>query len=396
MKKQAYKDILTLTELKLPEWQERARKSVEVTYNPETGEATAQSEAQEALLNFILNMGGVRREVYEYLLQPRFHDAALVPSIGMLLCYGAPIEWIRLAVEALEENKITGTLYVNEITEGYKEGIPVEKMEQMLNETNTVFELCQHRLSHTIPQTERKQQEDSVYACKIQQEDGKKEKEEEQAAPSGIKEENMAKVITEAVLTALKNTSRNESVFIGETENNKVKCSEKEKNTQSENAISVGNTSKQKPASVKQDAGNEITEESRAGNMDIEERVPEDTDSEILSKRMLVTDLEQAEKKHGERISFYQILLSRHMKKVFEKMDPKSQEGKIFEIMVQKKYNKEKILAIRRLMKGGMSNEFIFSLLEKDLPEEELMELCDTLIEDMPEENVQEFEEEEA
>ena len=69
---------------------------------------------------------------------------------------------------------------------------------------------------------------------------------------------------------------------------------------------------------------------------------------------------------------------------LYEKLDKETQIGKIFEIMVEKKYKKEKILAIKRLMNGGMTNEFIFSLIEKDISEEELNELCETLVEDMP------------
>lgn len=67
---------------------------------------------------------------------------------------------------------------------------------------------------------------------------------------------------------------------------------------------------------------------------------------------------------------------------MFLKLDEEAQESKIFEIMIGQKYEKGKILAIRRLMNGGMSNEFIFSLLEKDMSEEELTDLCGTLLDD--------------
>lgn len=111
------------------------------------------------------------------------------------------------------------------------------------------------------------------------------------------------------------------------------------------------------------------------------EEIPDFPDGEELQdNHMLVKELKEAEEQAGKRISFFQILLSRHMKKAFAKLDAEAQVSKIFEIMVEKKYGKEKILPIRRLMNGGMSNEFIFSLLEKDFSEEELNELCDTLL----------------
>ena len=102
--------------------------------------------------------------------------------------------------------------------------------------------------------------------------------------------------------------------------------------------------------------------------------------SDILDHRILVMDLKKEQEKSEKRISFFQILLRRHMKKEFSKLEKDDQVGKIFEIMVNKKYDKNQILSIRRLMNGGMTNEFIFSLLEKNLPETELNDLCESLL----------------
>ena len=101
---------------------------------------------------------------------------------------------------------------------------------------------------------------------------------------------------------------------------------------------------------------------------------------DLLDHRVLMVDLKKEQEKSEKRISFFQILLRRHMKKEFSKLEKDDQVGKIFEIMVNKKYDKNQILSIRRLMNGGMTNEFIFSLLEKDLPETELTNLCETLL----------------
>ena len=99
-------EIVTLQELDSEEWKARARESVECAYD-EAGNSTVESDAQETLLNFILNIGGIRRDVYEYLLTPRFRDPSAVASVGILLCYGAPCEWIELVVEALDQNSVT-------------------------------------------------------------------------------------------------------------------------------------------------------------------------------------------------------------------------------------------------------------------------------------------------
>ena len=114
--------ILQLDELNGMECRDEGKRSVEQTYDTETGEPTQTSEAQEMLLNLILSLGGIRKEVWEYLLTPRFHDTQAVASVGRLLCYAAPLEWMELSVEAL--SRMAGTMYVNEITEAYQADMP--------------------------------------------------------------------------------------------------------------------------------------------------------------------------------------------------------------------------------------------------------------------------------
>uniref|UniRef100_UPI003FF0E509 hypothetical protein n=1 Tax=Roseburia sp. TaxID=2049040 RepID=UPI003FF0E509 len=113
---------------------------------------------------------------------------------------------------------------------------------------------------------------------------------------------------------------------------------------------------------------------------ELHDTMTQSEDEEIAKTGILVTELQEERKKQNGAISFFQMLLNKHMKRAFLKLDTKTQDGKIFEIMVGKKYTKGKIMAIRKLMDGGMSKEFIFSLLEKDMSEEELKDLCDTLL----------------
>lgn len=384
-------EILTLKELNSEEWRERARSSVECAYDKSTGNSTPTSEAQEVLLNFVLNMGGIRKDVYEYLLYPRFQDSASVASMGILLCYAASVEWVQLAVQALQKNRISGTLYVNEITEAYKAGIRVEVMRQLLKESETVFELCQRRIGLTPREEGRigEIQEETQSQVKAQQQE-KAVKLDKQSVSVASMEADMVKAVTDAVLTAMQG-------FMGGTEIGRGQMKEDDKENYESMRESLTEQpeeeSKEDPSGHQKDVGSKRQEEQKEkeanvqaeqGNSDHHE-APEFPDGkEILDNQMLVTELREAEKAHSERVSFFQILLSRHMKKAFERLDAEAQVGKIFEIMVEKKYKKDKILAIRRLMNGGMTNEFIFSLLEKDLSEEELTELCDTLVEDMP------------
>lgn len=385
-------EILTLQELDSEEWKVRARESVEHAYD-EAGNSTVESDAQETLLNFILNIGGIRRDVYEYLLTPRFRDPSAVASVGILLCYGAPCEWIELVVEALDQNSVTGNFYVNEITEAFKAEIPVAALQQLLCESTTVFDFCQKKIAlmkatqmHTRKGQEKTDilekadpQEEAMLGKMSKQESG----EEPSAASDGI-EAGMAKAVTDAVLAAMKGFwgQKKSTLIVTESkgeldsEPSSWERNDEHKDTITRRQVKVGILRKQReePINISDPAQEQEGAEA-----------PEFPDGqEILDAKMLVTELQKEEKAHSDRVSFFQLLLSRHMRKEFEKLDEDAQVGKIFEIMVEKKYRKDKILSIRKLMNGGMTNEFIFSLLEKDLPEEELTELCETLVADMP------------
>lgn len=385
-------EILTLQELDSEEWKVRARESVEHAYD-EAGNSTVESDVQETLLNFILNIGGIRRDVYEYLLTPRFRDPSAVASVGILLCYGAPCEWIELVVAALDQNSVTGNFYVNEITEAFKAEIPVAALQQLLRESTTVFDFCQKKMAlmkatqmHTRNGQEKTDilekadpQEEAMLGKVSKQESG----EEPSAASDGI-EVGMAKAVTDAVLAAMKGfwgQKKNTLIVTDpkgelDSEPSSWERNDEHKDTITRRQVKVGILRKQReePINIPDPAQEQEGAEA-----------PEFPDGqEILDAKMLVTELQKEEKAHSDRVSFFRLLLSRHMRKEFEKLDEDAQVGKIFEIMVEKKYRKDKILSIRKLMNGGMTNEFIFSLLEKDLPEEELTELCETLVADMP------------
>lgn len=376
-------EILDLNDLKKAEWQKRARYSVELAHGKESTESTGESEAQEVLLSFIMNLGGVRKDVYEYLMSPRFHSTVAATVIGQLLCYGAPVEWIRLSAEILEKNKAAGTFYVNEITEAYKQGMPFEAVNRIVRESDTAFKMCRERFCY-------RNQSESLST---------------EMREVRMPEPDITETVTSAVLTAMQTFMENAGkspVFaapknkwnepVGQT----VKEETDIRQIQGESGEFLQNAgvedAKSEPAENAEteslenaDAKVSVDEVTMEEEGISQQEMPDFPDGEdIMDNRTLVKELQEAEKSYGERVSFFQILLNKHMRKAFEKLDKEAQVAKIFEIMVEKKYGKEKILAIRYLMNGGMSNEFVFSLLEKDLPEEELRELCETLVDDMP------------
>ena len=349
--------ILQLDELNGMECRDEGKRSVEQTYDTETGEPTQTSEAQEMLLNLILSLGGIRKEVWEYLLTPRFHDTQAVASVGRLLCYAAPLEWMELSVEAL--SRMAGTMYVNEITEAYQADMPFNEVKRIFESSDTVFEMCQRRREYGIGQDKhQKKHPDNVT--------GSEESKDENSL-----EKTVVNAVMEALQLHQKKTKKLSDNMTGSEE-----AEHPDNMTGSEGAEHPDNMT-----------GSEEAEHSDNMTGNEEEELSDDMTGyenedgyDLLDHRVLIMDLKKEQEKSEKRISFFQILLRRHMKKEFSKLEKDDQVGKIFEIMVNKKYDKNQILSIRRLMNGGMTNEFIFSLLEKDLPETELKDLCETLL----------------
>lgn len=397
--------LLGMADLESPKWEKQREASLARARGEEQGNESAEYVAQETLFQLIRDIGGVREDVYEYLMTPRFRSIEAVRVVGELLCYAAPPEWLALSVEALKRSM--GPMYVNEITEAYQAGIPISEVKAFLEKSNTVFEMCQNRRKYKTEElpdmmtgSEKEELPDSVTES---------EKEElpdmMTESDNDMQSEHIAKMITDAVMTTLQ----------------AMKLSEKEKTGAAGRAAAneetklpdsmTGSRAEELPDSMAGSLaeavpGRTVEEEKSAETEDagFPGEEPEFSDgSEIVDNHILVTELKKEEEKLGKRISFFQYLLSRHMRRAFEKLEPEAQVGKIFEIMVEKGYGKRKVLAIRRLMKGGMTNEFVFALLEKDLPETELEDLCETLIDkeagampmhelsEMPEDETEEY-----
>ena len=361
--------ILQLDELNGMECRDEGKRSVEQTYDTETGEPTQTSEAQEMLLNLILSLGGIRKEVWEYLLTPRFHDTQAVASVGRLLCYAAPLEWMDLSVEAL--SRMAGTMYVNEITEAYQADMPFNEVKRIFESSDTVFEMCQRRREYGIGQDKhQKKHPDNVT--------GSEESKDENSL-----EKTVVNAVMEALQLHQKKTKKLSDNMTGSEE-----AEHPDNMTGSEEAeLSDNMTGSEEAEHPDNMTGSEGAEHSDNMTGNEEEELSDDMTGyenedgyDLLDHRVLMMDLKKEQEKSEKRVSFFQILLRRHMKKEFSKLEKDDQVGKIFEIMVNKKYDKNQILSIRRLMNGGMTNEFIFSLLEKDLPETELTDLCETLL----------------
>ena len=361
--------ILQLDELNGMECRDEGKRSVEQTYDTETGEPTQTSEAQEMLLNLILSLGGIRKEVWEYLLTPRFHDTQAVASVGRLLCYAAPLEWMELSVEAL--SRMAGTMYVNEITEAYQADMPFNEVKRIFESSDTVFEMCQRRREYGIGQDKhQKKHPDNVT--------GSEESKDENS---------LEKTVVNAVMEALQ-LHQKKTKKLSDNMTGSEGAEHPDNMTGSEGAEHPDNMTGSEEAehpdnmtgSEEAEHPDNMTGSEGAEHSDNMTGYENEDGYDLLDHRVLMMDLKKEQEKSEKRISFFQILLRRHMKKEFSKLEKDDQVGKIFEIMVNKKYDKNQILSIRRLMNGGMTNEFIFSLLEKDLPETELTDLCETLL----------------
>ena len=385
--------ILQLDELNGMECRDEGKRSVEQTYDTETGEPTQTSEAQEMLLNLILSLGGIRKEVWEYLLTPRFHDTQAVASVGRLLCYAAPLEWMELSVEAL--SRMAGTMYVNEITEAYQADMPFNEVKRIFESSDTVFEMCQRRREYGIGQDKhQKKHPDNVTGSEESKDENSLEKTVVNAVMEALQlHQKKTKKLSDNMTGSEEaehpdNMTGSEGAEHPDNMTGSEEAEHPDNMTGSEDAeLSDNMTGSEEAEHPDNMTGSEGAEHSDNMTGNEEEELSDDMTGyenedgyDLLDHRVLMMDLKKEQEKSEKRVSFFQILLRRHMKKEFSKLEKDDQVGKIFEIMVNKKYDKNQILSIRRLMNGGMTNEFIFSLLEKDLPETELTDLCETLL----------------
>ena len=379
-------NVLRIKDLESEPWKEAKQHSLDRAGKSKSSE---ELEAQEALLNFLVNLGGVREDVYQYLLTPQFSDTYAVSAIRPLLCYAAPLEWIILAVEAIHKDDVAGLLYVNEITAAYMDDIPVEKVEEFLEGSESAFDMCQKRmqchrqlraatrgLRDTVTGSEENELRDMVAGSEETKpsDTGTESKEKDNTAL-----EKMTQEIGRNIFMEIQKQMKREKLW--EEPHDTVTGSEEEENELHDTMTGSGeNELYDTMTQSEENEPHDMMTESEEEENELHDTMAQSEDEEIAKTGILVTELQEERKKQNGAISFFQMLLSKHMKRAFLKLDTKTQDGKIFEIMVGKKYTKGKIMAIRKLMDGGMSKEFIFSLLEKDMSEEELKDLCDTLL----------------
>lgn len=371
--------ILGREDFETEEWYGRMVQMSEASGDPgeqESAQMAAQMAAQTALVNYIKNLGGVREEVCSYLTTPRFPDTASVAAVTPLLCYAAPVEWMELSVAALNRDRAAGVLYVNEIAEAYQAEVPIEEVKQWFYRSKTAFDMCRFRRAHTV--------RPGLFAG------GERKEENPRASGSGdgMTRGDLVDAVTEAVTAAMQNFTGaavgNPEAYREEPPASMTRSDREElpaSMTRSDgrnNYAGVADGGREElPAGMTPSDGGEPSADASPGA----EEAPDFPDgTKGTEAKLLVTELSEAEEQAGKRLSFFRLLLNRHMKRAFAKLDKAEQESKLFEIMVGRRYGKGKIVAVRRLLNGGMSNEFIFSLLEEDLPEAELINLCETLL----------------
>ena len=367
-------NVLRIKDLESEPWKEAKQHSLDRAGKSKSPE---ELEAQEALLNFLVNLGGVREDVYQYLLTPQFSDTYAVSAIRPLLCYAAPLEWIILAVEAIHKDDVAGLLYVNEITAAYMDDIPVEKVEEFLEGSESAFDMCQKRM-----QCRRQVRAATRGLHDTMTQSEEEEKELRDAMTQSEEKDNttleqMTQEIGRNIFMEIQKQMKREKLW----EEPHDTVTQSEENELHDTMTQSEEEEKELHDTMTQSEENELHDTiSQSEENELHDTMTQSEDEEIAKTGILVTELQEERKKQNGAISFFQMLLNKHMKRAFLKLDTKTQDGKIFEIMVGKKYTKGKIMAIRKLMDGGMSKEFIFSLLEKDMSEEELKDLCDTLL----------------
>lgn len=103
----------------------------------------------------------------------------------------------------------------------------------------------------------------------------------------------------------------------------------------------------------------------------------EDIQEEMLTEKILLTDLNEQEEKSGKRLSFFSTLLKHHMRMQFLKLPEERQGAKLFEIMIGKGYGKKEIRLVRIIKDSGMNYEFLYNLIDSNVTLDKLEELVE-------------------
>lgn len=434
-----YEVILT-SEVLMTEERKKSRDESVERLKGEDGTDTDASKAQEAVFYYILHVGGAREDVYDYLLQSKWKDIPTVTAIRPLLYYLAPVEWIRLAEKVQEREE---TFFLKEVVSAFTEKIPVEDAEKMIEESKSLIEVCRRRVEYVKNrETEQEKKymradgtiqteilllksminhlelELSSYRLVSRSEQGEVSDTVTQSeADHAVTDKFIDRKelyqgngfilgmsaggkgfrvgenhdLTPQMETGDSDTATQDAV-VGECD--MVTQSEEyaEHDTVTQNAESEAcdmmaqSEEYAECDTVSRNVGSEVCDiVSQNGEnstvLKSDETAPEfPKGDDVMEGKLLVSDLQEKEKAAGRRISFFEELLKMHQKKAFLKLEEEAQVGKLFEIMIAKKYGKEKILAVKRLLDGGMSKEFLYSLIEKDLSEEELNDICDAIL----------------
>lgn len=133
-------DILTTKELENEVYSEKI-KSAESKYEGET------LVALQNFFDYIKKLGGVRKDVFLYLLEHPIANKYYFAEILDLFHDNAALEWFELIIKA-QNHYTNGRFMIKEIMMAYESGIAVEDVAEYMGKARNPFEMSRYRLSY--------------------------------------------------------------------------------------------------------------------------------------------------------------------------------------------------------------------------------------------------------
>lgn len=416
-------NIISSEELKSESYQLKIKESLE-------GLEEEKAAIKNQVFGYLIELGGVREDVFEFLLTNNFNSSRAFANSTDLLCSNADVKWFHLIQQI--QDKSNTVYWILEIVRNFNEGVPIEKAESFLQISRTPFEMSRLRVAyleeHGVSENnsilksienvesilEEYLKENEEYKQKIdelsrlleeknrQLEDFDTDKLKEELSNKTVeilyyhnlyKEVQLENREKEQMIAEMQQTVNEQKAIILELKN----AAKAEIELPAMGSVEeLEKTEEAKDEVIVIEKNNSVNDAEEIEEIPMEQPVIDDG-SELYQNRILYDTIKKKESESGKRVSFFQELLKIHGKKQFLKLDKERQVTKLLEIMVAKSFHKDRAMCIKKLMDGGMTTEFLYGLIEKDTSAEELEELCMVLLnhetqEINPEEEYEEYE----
>ena len=336
------KNFLEWTELELPQNYAQIEEAIERCDLPE------KKKNKTMMFKYIESLGGVRKDVFEYLLQADISNKECVHMCTELFNdTSIGVGWYQLMIDGIPGKAKTGNLKLwgNGILKAIKEHMPKEVVENFLNSSDTPFHF-NYMISNYLEMQKAETDEIEKTVGDISEYEVKLEHLE---ADKQFLEKQNKELLQETIVLRQK---LGKALVEGDIldENKKLK----EQVEDFKKLLSM--------AMQEKDDSNEMVKE-----------------ESILDGSVHMVDIQKQTDISVRRGKLFASLIKGYQQRQFEKKSEEEQKSLLFQMMVDHSYGKKRILAVKKWMEEGVSLSLIYLLILKNPSEEEFYEVLSSM-----------------